>query len=217
MNHQSLPAVLLMLALLAGTPAGAATGPARTPQGELTLVGTVTGQFPIALVRSSDGSERILGVGDHIGELRISAIDARSMTVHSEDGDRRVSMGTALGASAAQPPLPAARAHEQHYTISRALLRDIAENPHRWLADVKLRLEVRDGYVAGYPVESVRAHSRAAMLGLRAGDVIRAVNGVPVRQPYLFADTVNKLGQANQITIELERAAVPLSLYYTVQ
>ncbi|UCE89653.1 MAG: hypothetical protein JSW10_02120 [Pseudomonadota bacterium] len=217
MMHKTLPGTLLMLALLFAVGQASAARQTATPYHELTLVGTMTGQFPIALVRAADGSEQILGVGDRLGDLRISTIDARSMTLQGEDGPHRVSMGTRVGTSGIHQAGSEANGHEQRYTISRALLRDIAENPHVWLSDVSLRLEVRDGYLAGYPIQSVRKNSRAAMLGLRDGDVIRAVNGVPVRQPYLFADTVNNLGEAGQITIELERAEALISLHYTIQ
>jgi serine protease Do len=62
---------------------------------------------------------------------------------------------------------------------------------------------------AGGEVVAVRPRSRAEAAGVRVGDVVRSVDGVPVRAP---ADVRDALVEGNPAQLDLVRGGVPVSV-----
>jgi serine protease Do len=83
--------------------------------------------------------------------------------------------------------------------------------------------EVRDqlatyfGVQSGVLVSNVAADSPAAKAGLKAGDVITAVNGKPVKDMTELRREVTDSGEGKEIALSVTRDKKPLSLKATIQ
>jgi type II secretory pathway component PulC len=87
------------------------------------------------------------------------------------------------------------------------------------LADFgKLAASFHGGFVAGgVRVDGTTDGSLFARVGLRPGDIVRAVDNLPLRSLDDAADLYARAGTARNITIQLLRAGKPLTLRVAVQ
>ncbi len=69
----------------------------------------------------------------------------------------------------------------------------------------------------GVRVDSVAAGSLFAKAGLRDGDVVSAVNGVPLRSLDDAADLYARAGTAKAVSVAIVRAGKPITLRVTIQ
>ena len=101
--------------------------------------------------------------------------------------------------------------------IKRQLLNHIRHNIQQWLNAISLKLEVTDGRVSGYSVESIQNIPLSSAIGLQQGDIIKSINGIPVGQSELFAETTNNLININDIYIKIERGHKLNILHFSVK
>lgn len=76
---------------------------------------------------------------------------------------------------------------------------------------------VKDGAVIGFKLYAVRAGSWFDRLGLKNGDVLRAVNGLPLTSPQEALEAYEKVRDAPLLTVGIDRADQPLTLRYTIE
>lgn len=62
-----------------------------------------------------------------------------------------------------------------------------------------------DGRLRGYRVYPGRDRQRFAALGLRAGDLVTAIDGVALNDPARSIEILQQLGESNQLTLTVER------------
>lgn len=102
---------------------------------------------------------------------------------------------------------------QNRFSFSRNELNLALQDP-RQLGNLG-QIEVTPG--GGVTVREVPPGSLAERLGLRRGDVIRQVNGIPVGSQEDLAKLYQQFSQVGQIALEGTRAGRPLKLNYTVQ
>jgi S1-C subfamily serine protease len=77
--------------------------------------------------------------------------------------------------------------------------------------------EVLDGKSAGLRLDGIRSDGPMAAIGLRSGDVIRAINGLDLDSPERAIDAYLKLRAASHISIAADRAGRRIQLDYDVR
>lgn len=112
----------------------------------------------------------------------------------------------------ADDPAPAPAPAPTSSTISRLELRLAMANFS------KLAASFRGGFVAdGVKVDGVTEGSLFARAGLRAGDLVRAVDNQPLHSIDDAADLYARAGSARNITIQVVRGGKPLTLRVAIQ
>ncbi|MDB4954181.1 MAG: hypothetical protein JWO36_1750 [Myxococcales bacterium] len=88
-----------------------------------------------------------------------------------------------------------------------------------WIADFsRLAASVQGAFVpAGVRIDGVAEGSLFAKAGLRAGDVVTAVDGRPLHSLDDTADLYAKAGTARKIGVQVLRAGKPMTLRITIQ
>lgn len=121
----------------------------------------------------------------------------------------------ALGASELKAGIQ--RIDALNYRIDRALADKALERGCRLAASVRAR-PLREGRrVVGMRLERIPGSGFASKLGLRKGDVLRAVNGVAVGDQGAFAAASASVRRANRVTVTLERDRRLLQLSYVLE
>jgi general secretion pathway protein C len=138
-----------------------------------------------AAVLESGGRTRVVGIGDTAFGGRVAAIESDHVAVDYDSGRVRLRLaaGTATTpAVAATAPSPAAddapvaaRAMER-----REIERRLGEESGRILAETTLVPAMDAGRVAGFTITRMPDSTLLSDAGLRAGDVLTEVNGVPI-------------------------------------
>ncbi len=187
-----------------------------------TLVGTITGSQPLALLEFNDKKLYFYTLADKVENFTIIAIKYNKIrlshnkqlyTLHLQQRTALVSLpASSLGSSSEQPANLPVNIH-----IKRQLLNHIRHNIQQWLNAISLKLEVTDGRISGYSVESVQNIPLSSAIGLQQGDIIKSINGIPVGQSELFAETTNNLININDIYIKIERNHKLKILHFSIK
>jgi len=167
---------LLLLAVLSGPPA------------DLEAVGLIVSRRPeacVAILRSG-GRERVAGVGETAFGGRVIAIVPGRVSL--DFGGERVDVRLAGVAAAPPPSAPSAAASgppEDPTTPARSMdrremERRLGQEVPRILAETTLVPVTDGGQVAGFTLTRLPEGTLLSDAGLRAGDVITSINGVPI-------------------------------------
>jgi general secretion pathway protein C len=196
------------------------TAPAVAPETRLRLrlVGLVAGESPEegrAIIAEGGGPERLYGVGDALGggQARLHQIHADRVILDHDGSYETLRLPrpdeTGSPAAGAAPPAPRAAAAPDQPRVQRS---EWLADPERLTQSVQARPVIRDGSLHGLEVRPARNARQFQQAGLRPGDVITSVNGMPLSAiedtDRLFQD----LASQSQVDIVVERDGLPLPL-----
>jgi type II secretory pathway component PulC len=202
----------------------------------LVLVATSLGHEPIATVRDErSGSQGAYGGGDRMpGAGPIVRIGATSVDFENPAAGRveRLSLLAQAGL-AAGGPAPGARPaphtpwddrvralDDTHFEVDRRLVREMVEaagKGGRGMRGMRMMPLSRDGKLAGIRVMMARPDSIAGVLGLRTGDTVTSVAGVPIDSVDRLLEVYGKLDDLPAVTVEGTRRGQPLALEYRLR
>jgi len=205
-----------------GTP-----GPGRAPL-PLTVVAILHAPPPLrvgaslAVVRDDEArGYRLVGVGDRLRDATVVAVGETRVAVSR-------GVATELLDLLARPlpgPGPAPSVAEQgirrladgSFEIGRATLEAVLADTPALLQAARILPELRDDRPAGFRLLSVRPAGVLARIGLRSGDVVIAVNGLPLTSPEGGLDAFVKLRSAAHLSLALERNGQRLTQEYRIR
>jgi general secretion pathway protein C len=189
----------------------------------LRLVGLVAGEGPEqgrAIIAESGSPERLYAVGDAVGggQARLHQIHT-DRVILERDGNYETLRLPRADSSTAGAPAPApvratASVPEPMTDEPRVQRSEWLSDPERLMQSVRARPVIQDGMLHGLEVRPTRNARQFQQAGLRPGDVITSVNGMPVSTiedtDQLFAE----LSAQSQIDIVIERdgQAMPLRI-----
>ncbi len=102
------------------------------------------------------------------------------------------------------------------YEVTRA---DVAALVDRRARAARARVvpELKDGKPTGFRLYAVQADGPFAKLGLRNGDVVRSLNGLPVTTPEQALVAYDQAKQAARVVLGISREGAPLELVYVLK
>jgi general secretion pathway protein C len=141
----------------------------------------------------------------------VAALVAASLpAAHAEDA--RPVADPALAAWNTEVVAQIRRVGKGRVTIRAAAVGAIKRQPLRVLKLVRVAPEVSDGEPAGFRFSGIRAGTIPAALGLRNGDVLDRVNGMPVRDIEEGMAAAKKISSAKRLKVRLRRKGKPVTL-----
>ena len=181
----------------------------HTAPSSFILVGTITStnSQPLALIQFENDKLRFYSLKDKVDLYTITRIQRNKIQLLHRKSVYTLHLHQKFNHQDIQVPSNEFLTTElqQQILIKRQLLDHIRTNIQQWLNAVSLKLEITDGRISGYVVESIRNVPLKAPIGLKAGDIIKSINGIHVSQPELFSKTVDKLIDSSDIYIKIER------------
>ncbi len=82
---------------------------------------------------------------------------------------------------------------------------ELAENPLSLVDKVKASPVQRDGELYGYRLRHGKDRKLLTSVGLRAGDILLDVNGIPITDPGQLSEVMESLASGNMIDLKIER------------
>jgi hypothetical protein len=199
----------------------------------LVLVATSLGHDPIATVRDDrTGSQGAYVVGEPLlGAGEITRIGATYVDFVNPQASReeRVSLLALAAAKPTDPaPQPAAadadpfadrvrKVDDTHFEVARGLIKDLVGAAGKPVPGVRMIPISKDGKLAGVKVLSARTDSVAGALGLRSGDTLGAVNGVPIDSLDKMLEVYSKIDELNVVAIDGTRQGKPITFEYKLR
>jgi general secretion pathway protein C len=193
------------------------------PPADLTAVGVVISRRPegsVALLRSG-GRTRLAGVGETAFGGRVAAIAEDGVALDFDTG--RVRVRLAGGEVLAAAPAPAAAPAEPGLpgdarTLDRQEVeRRLGQEANRILAETTLVPAMDGGRVAGFTLSRLPEGSLLTDAGLRAGDVLTAVNDVPIDSIATLMGLWPRLQNERTVRAVVLRNGQPVSLAVTLR
>ena len=209
---------------------GTATGPVDIGSLEQTrlklkLWGTVTGSDSEAYAVIEEIPARrqdLYRVGDEIQGATVKMILRGKVVLSLKGDDEVLEMAEALDhtpAPALSPQTAGASGttRRQQMVVKRSALAGVIENPARLAAHGQLHLTQLKGRPAGFKLSGVHATSVFRKLGLQNGDILKSVNGTPLRAGDGATALYRQLKDARALTLEVRRRGVVKTFDYRIE
>ena len=120
---------------------------------------------------------------------------------------RKDSASTGDSGSQGRSVLPANVSHQiEDYR------RKVIENPQRAMDLAHIEPVMNGGQLKGYKLSPSRERDLFRRVGLRSGDVVTHVNGIPVSDTSRMGELISLLSNARSLDVTLERAGQPTQL-----
>jgi type II secretory pathway component PulC len=169
-----------------------------------------------AILRAG-GRTRVVGIGETAFGGTVAAIEADSVSLDFASGRvrLRLSAGAPSAVAAAAPPAapPPAEGGVPAVTLERREVeRRLGEESSRILAETTLVPAMDEGRVAGFTITRMPAGSLLSDAGLRPGDVLTEVDGVPIESLATLIGLWPRLQAANSVHAIVLRNGQPVAL-----
>lgn len=191
--------------------------------------------FPAFAIINYEGKDQAVKIGTEVTQgsgvilekvepklvLLRRGTNVEKLEFESQGGGQQVAMAGRGVPNMPRPPSPAANQfrlnvqnlNQNTAAFSRGELNNALQDPNQ-LANLG---RVGRSPSGGVAVENAPGGSLMEKLGLHQGDVVRAINGVPVNSEADLMRLYQHFGQAGQIRVDGERGGQPLQLNYNVQ
>ena len=104
------------------------------------------------------------------------------------------------------------------FSVDREVLQEVTQNQAMMQQQApQIQPVYRDGRPAGFQLGNVRMDSIFGRIGIRSGDVIRAVNGQALDSPQRALDFYERLGSQSEVRLDIERRGRTQTLTYRLR
>ncbi len=93
----------------------------------------------------------------------------------------------------------------------------LVNDPNSVMGLINVRPYQKDGQLKGYRLRPGKDRALLRRFGLRSGDVVTAVNGVPMNNPVKALEVLRDISSASQLTVDIERNGTPQSFTFQIQ
>lgn len=121
------------------------------------------------------------------------------------------------GGGATKSKLIVNKTGENAYQIDRAGLDEVLNDLGALASQARVIPHYKDGKPEGFKVVGVRPASLYSQIGVRSGDVIKAVNDEEINSPNKALELFEKLKNSNNVTVSIERRGRPVNFDYTIK
>ncbi len=174
----------------------------------LELKGTIVAKGQgetVAIIAEANGSEEIYRTGDAIpGRATLHAVYMDRVLIRRAGKLETLSLPRA-DETTANKTRTSNRRTTRNQTNASSLREVINRSPARLTDVIRPQPVFRDGKQQGYRVYPGRQRQQFSQLGLRPGDMITQINGMPLDDPARGMEIFRSLGEATQVTVTVER------------
>lgn len=93
----------------------------------------------------------------------------------------------------------------------------LINDPQSVMGLVRVQPYNRNGRLEGYRIRPGRDRQLLTKFGLRSGDIVKSVNGVPMDNPIKALEILRDLSTATSVTVDIERNGAPRSFTFQIQ
>lgn len=188
----------------------------------LTLLGTmVAGDRSLALLQIEQETA-LLHVDEELpGGGRIKQIERQRVVISWSDGtEQELLVSEEPPKVTAQPAAAGGQGiravGENRWLVSRSEIEKARADLNQLLKSARLEPKIVGGVTQGFLVRMVRSNSLVAKLGIKRGDLIQEVNGVPLDSPEKALQVFQQLREAKKVSVNLLRKGQPFTYSYEV-
>jgi general secretion pathway protein C len=195
---------------------------------DLTLLGTVTARHSSLAVFLINKEEHVVRLGEEIpgggslqevfrDRVRIRDASGRIYVLGLDENAPSPAGSEAPGRHTSSSADEIREVGDNRWVISRQAARSAKDNMGEIMKQARLVPAGKDGQVEGFRVAMIRPGSLLWNLGLKRGDVVREVNGIPLDNTEKALQIYQQLKEARKISLVLQREDENLEFEYEVE
>jgi general secretion pathway protein C len=188
---------------------------------KVALLGTVTGDQKSALAVIEETDKRTQGlyrIGDSVQSAMVKMILRGKVVLRVNEKDEILTMEESAKRAKTprdrRAPRAGPRRSGSKITLNRSDLQESLTDINKLLTQVRIRPHFKDGQPDGLAVTRIKPGSIFSRLGLRNGDVVREVNGKPIRSPDDIFSLYEDFKSGSEVSVEISRRGRQRSLSY---
>ncbi len=208
-----------LLKIAKAGPASAGDGidkDAVRPIAELGLIlkGTIAGPSEIArAIIENKNEQKIYKINDEIMGATLLAIFRNKVIMNVNGQEQMLVMAeSASGGRAPGLPGPISPSRASRGIGASSGMTSVMKNLDEYIGKARVIPYFKGGEPYGFRVSNLGSDAMVYELGVRAGDVIRSVNGTPVRTPEDAFKAYQQFQNDASVQLELERNGQPVSV-----
>jgi general secretion pathway protein C len=177
--------------------------PPSVHPGQWRLLGTFTGENPVAIIRVGKNLKTVRQEGVEQGwTLKNVAVDH---VLWEKDGrERRVGFGAAAKKSVPKPKALKVVAKDR-VTLSQKDVEPLLGNPASLLSQALFKPHKQGGKIVGFRVRNIKSNSILKKIGLKNNDIIMRINGERVDGPTRLLSAYEGITGGRAVTLEVKR------------
>lgn len=194
---------------------------------KLKLWGTITqrgGKEYAVIENLKDRNQDLYKAGDTVAGAQVKQVLREKVILTVAGQDEILQMeDSAMGPSSGAAPAGAAQETADLQTqnlqipINREEVQKAAENIQELMRQVRIRPHFEQGKPAGLMLSAVRPDSLFTQMGLQSGDVLKSIDGNPIRSMNDVLKFYEQLGTADALAIEVKRGGTQLNIQYGIE
>jgi general secretion pathway protein C len=102
------------------------------------------------------------------------------------------------------------------YEIDRNVIDSTLSNLNNIATQARIVPSFKNGVANGFKLFSIQPGSLYASIGIQNGDVVQRINGYEINSPEKALEIYQKLSQASQVTLDVERNGQPIHYEYNI-
>jgi general secretion pathway protein C len=190
----------------------ASQDPANAPQSSanLLLAGTIATQDPkhgVAIISDAGGPSKVYSVGERISGASLHSVYLDHVILDRAGALETLLLPRQLPPSARGAPLVRRPADPRTAAAVDNIRRMVQQDPS--ILDQVMRTvasyDNAAGKLRGFRAYPGRNRAIFAKLGLKAGDLVTAINGTPLDDPQRSQDVFNTIQTSDHVTVTIER------------
>jgi general secretion pathway protein C len=187
--------------------------PSNAPQSSanLLLAGTIATQDPkrgVAIISDAGGPSKVYSVGERIGGASLHSVYLDHVILDRGGALETLLLPRQLPSSARGAPLVRRPGADPRTAAAVDNIRRMVQQDPSILDQVMRTVASYDnaaGKLRGFRAYPGRNRAIFAKLGLKAGDLVTAINGTPLDDPQRSQDVFNTIQTSDHVTVTIER------------
>ncbi len=114
------------------------------------------------------------------------------------------------------PSLSSSRDESVNKKVSREIINRYIKKPEMIWRNISINEIRKNGVLKGFRVDRVKKGSYFERLGLRKGDIIKAIDGRPIRSMAQVMEYYKNISKIDALTLTIERAGEEMDLFFDI-
>jgi len=187
------------------------------------LLGTVTERYGDGWAVIEDGDRKKQGlyrVGDAVKNAEIVTILRGKVVLRQGGKDQILEMKSSEGPAEMGPansPSPGSRAGGEAIAVGRSDITNSLKNINKLLTQVRIQPYLRNRKADGFVLTYISSDSIFSRLGLQRGDIIKRLNGDPIRTPEDAFSFYKTLESGSTLSMDIVRNGKERTIDYEIR
>jgi len=179
----------------------------------ITLRGTITGPSEIArAIIEEAGEQKLFRIGENVKEATLIAIFRNKVIMEVNGQQQMLVVEETPSTTTVASRTSGVREPRRPRTAAAGGVPAAMRNMDQLIGNARVVPYYRGGQPYGFRVSDVVEGSQIHEYGMRTGDIIRSVNGVPIRTPQDALSAYQELQSSSTVQLEVERQGTTTSI-----